>query len=157
MKKCFLVSLVVFSFAAVGNALGQVQYTVTDLGPTFDYPFGLNNSGQVVGYGLSGSVTQAFLWSAGSTQDLDTFGGSYSYAAGINNSGQIVGVAQASGGSSDAFLYSSGSMQNLGTFGGPGSWADGLNNSGQVVGSAYTSSYDIYGYQINHAFLYSGG
>jgi hypothetical protein len=52
MKKIIQLSAVVLLCLA-GNAWGQVQYTVTDLGTLPGggavYPYGINDSGQVVG------------------------------------------------------------------------------------------------------------
>ena len=65
------------------------------LGGTYKLrPYGINNSGQVVGYALPAAApTHAFLYSGGSMQDLGTLGGTSSFANGINNSGQVVGWA----------------------------------------------------------------
>jgi probable HAF family extracellular repeat protein len=173
------VSAVVVALAVVvGNALGQVQYTVTDLGTLSggnrSEAYGINDSGQVVGWAqVDGAAYHAFLYSGGTMQDLGTFGGASSQAYGINDSGQIVGWAQTSGGAQHAFLYSGGSMQDLGlgqAFGindsgqavgtsfavgfngvGGNSVAYGINNNGQIVGGAITPD------GAQHAFLFSGG
>lgn len=142
---CFLL----LTIASAGNAFGQVQYTVTDLG-TLPGEYGcvatgINDSGQVVGYGYDyGSpYDQAFLYSGGSMQNLSTLPGSNSSTAyAINNSGQVVGSALTSSGAQTVFLYSGGSLQNLGVAGQP----TAINDSGQIVGN-----------NGNTAFLYSGG
>jgi probable HAF family extracellular repeat protein len=128
------------------GALGEPQYYYST-----SYAYGINNSGQVVGYSTtSAGWEHAFLYSGkGPMQDLGTLNGSLdtSIAYAINNNGQVVGYSQPSGGFLDAFRYSNGSMQDLGTL--PGdieSYAYGINDSGQVVG---------YG-TLDHAFLYSG-
>ncbi|MGO9107659.1 MAG: hypothetical protein ACLP9L_00370 [Thermoguttaceae bacterium] len=59
---------------------------------------GINNSGQVVGYGTissgSGEYVHAFLYGDGTMHDLGAFpGGLQSTAYAINNSGQVVGTA----------------------------------------------------------------
>src|SRR5580704_4030450 len=89
------------------------SYTVTDLGTlggAGSYAYGINASGQVVGYshitGNSNAFYQAFLFSGGAMSDLGTFGGHDSYATGINATGQVVGYAQTTGNAQHAFLYS---------------------------------------------------
>ena len=142
MKMVFAGSLVLVFSLAIGNAFGQVQYTVTDLGTlggTSSGALDINNSGQVVGDAKTGvgTVDHALLWQSGSgMQDLGTFGGTNSIANGVNNSGQVVGNAYTSGDATfRAFLWQSGSeMLDLGTLGGQYAYALGINDSAQVVG-----------------------
>jgi len=148
---------VLFLTAAICSPAATL-YTVTDLGVlggrysggTIAYialSGGINASGQVVGSsGIGSAAEHAFLYSAGTMQDLGTLGGSSSWARGINESGEIVGWADTAGDAQHAFIYSGGSMQDLGTLGGVMSVAYSINNSGQVVG-----------YSDGKAFLYSGG
>jgi probable HAF family extracellular repeat protein len=150
MRKALVMPAVLFLLSAVaGDAWGQVQYTLTDLGPGDAY--GINSSGQVVGENANG---QAFLYSGGSMTLLGTITTYGSSAYGINNNGQVVGSAETNGGAADhAFLYSGGSMQDLGTLpGGTVSCATGINDSGQVVGYSCSNAN-----VPCHAFLYSGG
>jgi probable HAF family extracellular repeat protein len=130
----------------------------TDLGTlagSDSYAYGINNSGQVIGYSYTDGgnlINRAFLYNGGTMNDLGTLGGSYSKAYGINNSGQVVGDSfKAGDGAYHAFLYSGGTMNDLGILDGSSSAAYGINNSGQVVGYAYTA-----GNAALHAFLYSG-
>ena len=138
-----------------GDAWGQVQYKVTDLGTlpggTSSYPFAINNLGQIAGVSYTSiDVASAFLYSGGTMQNLnDLLGGENSVATGIDDKGQVVGYSDASG--VYAFLYSNGTITDLGTLpGGSQSIARAINNLGQVVGVTENSS----GFQ--HAFLYSG-
>jgi probable HAF family extracellular repeat protein len=152
MRRLKLVWFALLALSATGNAWGQVQYTVTDLGTlpggTQSSAYGINDNGEIVGSAdTSSGPEHAFLYSGGSMQDLGTLGGTTSsIAAGVNNSGQAVGESGSISGTGHAFLYSGGSMQDLGTLGGGYSYAYGINDSGQVVG-----------YSDNYAFLYSGG
>ena len=125
------------------------------LGGSVSSAYGINDSGQVVGYTSTAGDTayHAFLYSGGVMSDLGTLGGSGSSAYGINDSGQVVGYASTAGVTVyHAFLYSGGVMSDLGTLGGSFSEAVGINDSGQVVGLADTA-----GNAAGHAFLYSGG
>lgn len=58
--------------AVAPAAWGQPNYALTDLGKLPGYGSswaqGINASGQVVGYSVSGSIIQAFLYSGGSMQ-----------------------------------------------------------------------------------------
>ena len=156
--------------SGTGNAFLYSNGTMTNIG-TLPSPYnrastayGINDSGQVVGYcygnGSSlniygGDTTHAYLYSNGTMTDLNTLvPAPYNDSSGalhINNSGQVVGSASDFSGNSHAFLYSNGTMTDLGTLGGTSSGAAGINLLGQVVGYAQDSSGD------NQAFLYSNG
>jgi probable HAF family extracellular repeat protein len=135
----------------VGNTQAQ-DYQVTDLGNGAAY--GINNSGQVVGYiqpGDSPSIIYAFLYSGGQVQNLGTLGGLNSIAYGINNNGQVVGTSgiynsTGLGASVNPFLYSDGVMQSLGEINYGNGAAFGINDNGQVVG-----------WSGNQPFIYSNG
>jgi probable HAF family extracellular repeat protein len=119
---------------------------------------GINNAASVQVVGEidmstpSETITHAFVWQNGVTQDLGTLtGGHNSTAAAINDSGRIVGWSDNSAGNTHAFLDSAGTMQDLGTLGGTFSEAYGINGSGLVVGRSYTAA------SVLHAFLYTSG
>src|ERR1039458_8186700 len=74
---------------ATRSAIGQLTFTITDLGPGAAY--GINNSGQVVG-----NSVDAFIYSEGTMTHLGTLlGVAGSAANGINNQGE--GVDRKSG------------------------------------------------------------
>jgi len=84
-----------------GNASGQIQYTLIDMGGlagrNYSDAYGINNKGQVVGVSSTGrtqTTSDAFLWQGGSgMQDLGTLGGGvYSGARASNSNGQVVGL-----------------------------------------------------------------
>ena len=146
MSRTILLAVAICSLCA--GAYASQQYTVTALGTLPGYTsgseaYGINNSGQIVGYAYDASGTRhAFLYSGGQMQDLNTLGGAESAAWSINDSGQIVGYAQTTGGSNHAFLYSGGHMQDL------GNWtAHAINNTGQIAGQN----------SAGHPIIYSGG
>ena len=124
------------------------------LGGRESYAYGINASGQVVGYSsLPDGSIHAFLWTNGVMKDLGTLGGN-SYAYGINDVGQIVGEYVTSGTDprQRAFVWSKGVMTDIGTLGGLDSIANAINASGQVVGfSAGTDN------NQSHAFLWTNG
>jgi probable HAF family extracellular repeat protein len=105
--------------------------------------YGINNSGQVVGYqSTGGSTGYKFIYSNGTMTDLGILGS----VTGIGNDGQVIG------GHGTAFIrYSNGTMTDLGALGGQGSVAEDINDSGQVAGNANTASGAL------HAFLWSNG
>ena len=106
---------------ATATTAHGAAYSLTGLGflsgGSTSFAYGINASGQVVGYSYTSSkVWNAFLYSGGTMSDLGTLpGGSSSYAYGINASGQIVGNAMTSSYHNHAFIYSGGRMQDLGT------------------------------------------
>jgi probable HAF family extracellular repeat protein len=144
---------IVFLFWLCRIAFCQTAYEVIDLGTLGgnSYANGINASGQVVGYSISGNTIYAFLWENGAMTDLGTLGGNTSYAYGINDSGQVVGYS-ISGNTIYAFLWENGAMTDLGTLGGNNSSAYRINNSGQVVGYSR-----IPGNTEHHAFLWENG
>ncbi len=109
--------------------------------------FGINDSGQVVGYSFNiNSETHAFRTAPNSrinpaTDDLGTLGGTSSRAIAINNLGQVIGTSTISNGQERAFRTYPNSpinpvTDNLGTLGGTFSSANAINNLGQVVGNS---------------------
>ena len=150
----------------IAGSVGEAAtYTVTALGTlggSWDVPFGINNSGQVVGQAATaGNAGEAaFLWSS-STGMIDlgptlaaTLGGpaTNSSSQAINDSGQVVGVTwNANGTAEDAFLISGSTVTYLGNLGGSMSGAYAINKSGLIAG--YTEAPGM----SQEAFLYSGG
>lgn len=152
---------VVLGLTSLGWAgIAPPQYNVIDLtalaGSDTGSAYSINNSGQVVGdFQASNSQLHAFVYSAGTFQDLGTFGGAYANASAINQSGVITGNATLASNPNviAAYVYQNGQAQALLTPAGMVSSASNINASGQVVGEfGPQSSTTPY-----HAFLYSGG
>lgn len=87
------------------------QSPISLLGGSYSYAYGINASGQIVGYStLAGDVTSdAFLYSGGILYDLNslispTAGWTLQSANAINDSGEIVGYGLNPSGQADAFL-----------------------------------------------------
>jgi len=136
-----------------GDAWGQVQYTVTDLGTLPGYTYesqalAINNSGQIVGSSNTDQVAEPFFYSSGTMQDLGSLPGypNYSVATGINDNGQVVGYAVEADGSAHAFIYASGTMTDLNNLIAPSSagwtleYGNAINDKGQIVGSGINPS-----------------
>lgn len=109
--------------------------------PTFgganSYGHGINDSGQVVGYAQNElGQNRAFIFNAGTINDLGTLGGAEGQAFAINNTGQVAGFSRTTGGLEHAFRYADGTMTDLGTLGGSSSYAFAINASGQVTGGS---------------------
>jgi len=151
-----VLSLPIVLSLAVCRPVGAQTYVVKELGSlggSASAAYGVNTSGQVVGWAGTGgdSAFHAFLHNGKAIKDLGTLGGNHSWANGINAVGKVVGWAETTAGPARAFLYSGGLMIDLGTLGGEYSEAYAINSSGQVVGWAETVG------GATHAFLYSNG
>lgn len=126
-------------------AAAQPLYRVTDLGrlPGYTYmtyPLGLNNRGEVVGMGHSGSIYRAFIWDAANgLRALPPVPGQESRsstAVGINDLGEIIGYCGQSGGSNMVgWLFRNGQYTMLGTLSGyDGCLPAAINNNTEIVG-----------------------
>jgi probable HAF family extracellular repeat protein len=115
--------------------------------------FGVNNTGEAVGY--DNLSQQAFLYN-GSYHSLPTLGGNFSGAYGMNAGGAVTGYAANIDNFSHAFLWKpnvahgvTGSIFDLGTLGGLTSQGSAINADGQIAGYARTLS------DATHAFLWT--
>jgi probable HAF family extracellular repeat protein len=124
--------------------------------------YGINASGQVVGWSTTGGRVHAFRTTPNSAinpanDDLGTLGGVNSGAVAVNDFGEVAGWALSS---SDTATHAFRTAPNrpinpatddLGSLGGSYSTAAAVDNYGQVVGISYLSD-NI----TQHAFLFSG-
>lgn len=114
---------------------------------------GINNAGQVVGYGALSSASSTphtgFLYSDGATTITGPYAGYSTQLYGINDLGVAVGGAEDI---AAAYTYSSGAMTAI-----PGvaplSWPVSINDAGQI---AIVTAQMING-GSNSSYLYSGG
>lgn len=105
------------------------SYTVTDLGALGGYTVatGINNDGQVAGWGMTAQETAlAFAFDGATMNSFSGSGETRSY--GLNSAGQIVGVVETPDGP-QATLWSGNTAVSLGSGN-----AMAINNSGTVVG-----------------------
>jgi probable HAF family extracellular repeat protein len=134
---------------------GTVQQLGTLTGGNWSSAYGINDSGEVVGYGnVTGGIFRGFAYMPGTGMVLlGTLGGNNSYATDVNNAGQIIGHASLASGFEHAFVTTvGGAMIDLGTLGGSSSYAYGINTLGAIVGYSW-----IAGDTSEHAFLYYHG
>jgi len=113
-------------------------------GSTDSFGYGINASGQTVGYAFNGTSNHAYRTTAtggiDAAADLGTLGGDNSYAFGINAGGQVAGYSDTApdiNGNSVTHAFrtgAAGTMSDLGTLGGANSYSTALNDSGQVIG-----------------------
>ncbi|MCE9609430.1 MAG: DUF3466 family protein [Chthoniobacter sp.] len=130
---------------AASAPMRAVTYSITDLGVlpgqnTQSYAYGINNLGEVTGYGTgpaSPSGNTAFVWTPGiGMQSIGVpAGGTLTQGFDINDLGQVTGNAIVSG-ANVGFLYTPGSgYTTLGAIAGNfASEGFGLNNAGAVAG-----------------------
>src|SRR6202022_1378663 len=112
--------------------------------PAGTYAYGVNNAGQVVGFGYPTYYTShAFLYSGGRMTDLGDFGGNYVMAATLNDSGEIAGPFLTGANVSHAFLYGNGRMTDLGLPGGGSDSATAINGNGQIAGWLANGGVDV--------------
>ncbi len=113
---------------------------------------GINNSGKIVGWGVTNGLEQAFLFSAGQITRIGLLPGAVnSFAFSINNSNQVVGASTLSNSTSRPFLWYNGTLTDLNDLLPAGfNWdlreARGINDKGQIVGWGITNGQE-------HAFI----
>lgn len=118
----------------------------------------INNHDAATGYaafpGPAGGYFHAYIYQAGTLQDLGALYGSgpdtYSFGNDINDMGQVVGWS-----GSSPFLYSGGAMTALVPASDYGGSANALNEEGVIVGNAF--SWAIPGGGADFAFVYADG
>lgn len=112
------------------DSVTGTRYLGTLPGDTSSYAYGINNSGQVVGYSV-GRWYRAFVWDAiHGIQELQISGREMSFAYGINDSSQVVGYTATASGFTSAFIWDQiGGIRDIGL-----NYAWAINSKGQVAG-----------------------
>jgi len=145
------------AFVYSGGIMTNLNSLVTTPGWDLRDAVLVNDSNQIVGYGMHGGEERAFLLSAGVVTDLGLWvndsGFRLEQPRDMNNSGQVAGIGyNVATDQWNAFLYTGGSVHYLPPLpGGFGTYGHGINSYGQVVGYGYTST------AAYHAFLYENG
>jgi probable HAF family extracellular repeat protein len=122
--------------AALANSYSFITLDDPSGNPGTTVAYGINSSGQVVGFFSNGTGTHGFVYTAGVFTTLDVPGASNTVATGINDSGQIVGYYSDATGSygfvDTGGVFATTIQDPIGHPGNTSAW--GINNSGQVVG-----------------------
>jgi probable HAF family extracellular repeat protein len=134
---------------------GGIEYIAPLDGGTFTIGSGINNAGEITGYGNSANGTVAFRQSPHLlAQPIATLGGIFSGGCGINDAGQVAGIAMTDDGLFRGFRASlDGTVDEIPGIGGASSNVDsicGIDANGAATGQSETSS------GVPHAFLANG-
>jgi probable HAF family extracellular repeat protein len=128
----FLALLLATSIPAVATTFSFTAISVP--GITAPQAAGINNAGEIVGYGGAGQVSNGFLITPTGVVNIFVPGSSGTQAFGVNDARQIVGT-YFSGTGANAFVYSDGQATALLVPNGVSMpAANGINNAGQIVG-----------------------
>ncbi len=114
--------------------------------------FGLNDSGEIVGWYGQGAATHGFIYNRGQYETIDDPLGTGTYATGINSKGDVVGWYTDASGGDHGFFYNGSSFITLDDpNAAPGKTdAIGINDEGDVVGSYVDAA------NAAHGFLWNG-
>ncbi|MEP6961975.1 MAG: PxKF domain-containing protein [Acidobacteriota bacterium] len=122
---------------------GGVFTTIDDPGYFGSSAYGINDAGQIVGYGQNGfgsGPAHGFLLSGGVFTAIDFPGVFSTIPTGINISGQVVGYTESPGVPNQGFLLSGGTYTaivdpNAGSSDDTSIQGPGINAAGQIVGA----------------------
>jgi uncharacterized membrane protein len=123
----------VFTGLSGSTQIIHASVVFTSVGITGN-PFGLNDSGDIVGTSLVGQQTTGFLFSGGLTTTLSVPGSANTFAYGINSSGLIVGTANSLGAGTFGFIRIDDLYTPITVPGASGTTVREINDAGQIVG-----------------------
>jgi hypothetical protein len=126
-------------------------------GATSTVPFGINNSGEVVGGWEGSSGGGGFTLIGGAYASFNYPGSIYTNPFGLNSAGEIVGFYEDASGVGHGFLLSGGTYTSFDFPGAVETFADGINDSGDIVGTYCLTSECISTFAGAQGFLLSGG
>jgi probable HAF family extracellular repeat protein len=116
--------------------------------PTLQQALGVNDAGEIAGFGGGFFVRGVLYSTANGTSTALGLGGNQSAGFAINSAGQVAGWSTLPDNvTTHAFRWSEGAIEDLGTLGGNRSTGSAIDEKGRVVGGAETSSGE------EHAFL----
>lgn len=136
--------------------------TLTSLGGSSSYGFGLNDNNIVVGHyrDSTSGYSKPYYYQNNQMINIPIFtGGNNGFAKDINSAGIVVGHSNHVSGNDayvKAFSYNinTETLTELGTFGGIQSYAQAINENGQITGYA---EYKVGIMEYDHAFIYDNG
>ncbi|MGA7127769.1 MAG: hypothetical protein WBZ19_15775 [Chthoniobacterales bacterium] len=140
-----LAALLLVSCLLASSGTAQTRYRIIHL-PTADgynsAAFGLNDSGNVIGYSYQDTIAIGFLYNYAddSMNDLGSFGGQATVATAVDNDNRVIGYSAGNNGQRIAFLYTAeAGLTPLGTLpGGSNSEAFSINSSAEGAGDSET-------------------
>jgi probable HAF family extracellular repeat protein len=134
---------------------GSERIVLPSLGGSSTWALGLNNRGDVTGYGIVEQTLHGYVFATqtGETQDLGTLGGPHSAGFAINSRGDVTGWAMLPTREQHAFRFSKGQMEDLGTLGGSQSYGFAIDSRGRVAGSSEVPGSRFY---PRRAFVHDG-
>ena len=134
-----LLAGVLTSITIPTHAADSFSFTTIDVpGATDTYAFGINDSGQIVGFFReAGKRGHGFLRARmGAFTTIDVPGAATTSALKINRAGQIAGTFMDAGNKFHGFLRApTGAFTTIDIPGAIGTFAQGINDAGQVVGA----------------------
>ncbi len=132
--------------------------TVPFAGALATFPYGINNSGEIVGgWWDSNKNEHSFTLIGGTYTSFDCPGASGSAAFGINSAGDIVGQYNDASGTSYGFLLSGGTCTSFNFPGAVITVPYAINDSGNIVGLYCTTTECISDLEGAQGFLLSQG
>jgi probable HAF family extracellular repeat protein len=140
MRRASMMLLIGLTAMVAGATADTFTFTTIDApGLSGTVASGINNAGEIVGYGNDNGVYTGFVYSGGAFTYLLFPGSAETEALGVNNNGQIVGAYSEAACTGLYCLSDQGFVDTSGVFtsidpGGSGTQAIGINDSGEIVG-----------------------
>ena len=142
-----------FTRAVTYGSRTGVEVKIFVHGASQVYPYGVNDSGAVVGYAKlpDRSGPHGFLRSGRVVAIIDPPGSIWTSPRAIANDGTVVGSYYSSTSVSHGFTYRNGVYATIDAPGGVTTYATGINQAGTIAGYDKDSAGNLYGWTKNHA------